>query len=150
VVDGMDVLEVQAEMKRIADKCRETSRPAFVDMRTYRFKGHSMSDPRKYRTKEEEEVFEADDPIGKLERHLKASGALSEDAFKAMLKSVRDEVRDAVAWSDASPAPGMDELFTDVFVERWGPYTGSTQPEMNGGTPNLPGTLTIDTKEELL
>ena len=150
VVDGMDVAEVYAQMKRICDKCRETSRPAFVDMRTYRYKGHSMSDPRKYRTKEEEEVFEADDPIGKLERQLRAEGALGDESFKAMQKSVREQVRDCVAWSDASPQPPAEELFTDVYVERWGPYTGSTQPDMNGGTPNLPGTKTIDTKEDLL
>jgi pyruvate dehydrogenase E1 component alpha subunit len=150
VVDGMDVTEVYAEMKRICDKCRETSRPAFVDMRTYRYKGHSMSDPRKYRTKEEEDVFESDDPIGKLERQLKASGTLTDDAFKAMQKSVREQVRECVAWSDASPPPPLEELFTDVFVEPWGPFTGSTQPDMNGGTPNLPGTKTIDTTEDLL
>ena len=50
----------------------------------------------------------------------------------------------------ASPQPPLEELFTDVYVERWGPYTGSAQPDMNGGTPNLPGTKTIDTKEDLL
>jgi pyruvate dehydrogenase E1 component alpha subunit len=150
VVDGMDVLSVYHDMSAIVEKCRRESRPAFVDMRCYRFKGHSMSDPRKYRTKEEEEVFEADDPIGKLERQLRAAGALNDDSFKAMQKAVRDQVRDCVAWSDASPQPPAEELFTDVYVERWGPYTGSTQPDMNGGTPNLPGTKTIDTKEDLL
>jgi len=150
VVDGMDVSEVYAQMKRIADKCRATSRPAFVDMRTYRYKGHSMSDPRKYRTKEEEEVFETGDPIGTLERQLRAAGILDDDKLKSMQKAIRDQVREAVAWSDASPVPSMDELFTDVYVEKWGPYTGSTQPEMNGGGANLPTTSTINVKEELL
>ena len=150
VVDGMDVLEVHADMKRIADKCRETSRPAFVDMRTYRFKGHSMSDPRKYRTKDEEDVFEADDPIGKLERHLVDAGAMTADEFKAMQKAVREQVREAVAWSDASPVPPLSELAHDVFVEPWGEYTGSSQPEITGGAPNLPSCRTIDTQEELL
>lgn len=149
VVDGMDVLEVYSQMKRIADQCRETSRPAFVDMRTYRYKGHSMSDPRKYRSKDEEQVFESDDPIGKLERQLKAAGLLTDDQFKEMQKSVRDVVREAVAWSDASPIPSLDELYEDVFVERWGPYTGSSQPEMNGGTANLPTVRTIVTNEEI-
>jgi pyruvate dehydrogenase E1 component alpha subunit len=149
VIDGMDVVDVYAEMKRIADRCRATSRPAFVDMRTYRYKGHSMSDPRKYRTKEEEEVFEAEDPIGKLQRRLQAAGQLADDEFKAMQKSIRDRVRDCVAWSDASPPPPPEELFTDVYLEPWGPYTGSTQPEMNGGTVNPAGFKTIATKEEL-
>src|SRR5205085_8980256 len=61
VIEGMDVIEVYNGMKPIVDQCRSTSRPAFVDIRTYRFKGHSMSDPRKYRTKEEEQQFEAED-----------------------------------------------------------------------------------------
>ena len=150
VVDGMDVVEVHSAMKHVADKCRATSRPAFVDMRTYRFKGHSMSDPRKYRTKEEEEVFEAGDPVGTLQARLMAMGALTEDGWRAMQKEVRDQVREAVAWSDASPPPPMSELHHDVFLEPWGPYTGSSQPEMNGGTPNPAGVRTIDTKEELL
>jgi len=149
VVDGMDVVEVHADMKRIADRCRETSRPAFVDMRTYRFKGHSMSDPRKYRTKEEEDVFEADDPIGKLQRRMMEAGVLAEDDFRAMQRAIREQVRDAVAWSDASPPPPLEELNTDVFLEPWGQYTGSTQPQMNGGTTNPPGFPTIATSEDL-
>jgi pyruvate dehydrogenase E1 component alpha subunit len=149
VIDGMDVVGVYSDMKRIADKCRATSRPAFVDVRTYRYKGHSMSDPRKYRTKEEEEVFEKHDPIGRLESRLKAAGKLTDETLKAMQKTVRETVRDAVTWSDESPVPPMAELFHDVFVEPWGPYTGSSQPAMNGGTANEPSMRTIDTKEEL-
>lgn len=149
VVDGMDVVNVYAQMKDIVEECRTKSRPAFVDMRTYRYKGHSMSDPRKYRTKEEEDIFEADDPIGKLERQLRSAGQLDDDAFKAMQKSVKDQVREAVAWSDASPLPSPEELFRDVYVEPWGPYSGSTQPEMLGGAPNLPTSRTIDTGEDL-
>ncbi len=149
VVDGMDVVNVYAQMKDIVEECRTKSRPAFVDMRTYRYKGHSMSDPRKYRTKEEEDVFEADDPIGKLERQLRTAGQLDDDAFKALQKSVKDQVREAVAWSDASPVPPPEELFRDVYVEPWGPYSGSTQPEMLGGAPNLPTSRTIDTGEDL-
>ena len=149
VIDGMDVLEVQTQMKRIADSCRENSRPAFVDMRTYRYKGHSMSDPRKYRTKEEEEVFETDDPIGKLERQLKAAGKLGDEEFRTMQREVREQVREAVAWSDASPVPAMDELYHDVFVEPWGPYTGSSDPSMLGSAARAPGVRTIDTDKEL-
>jgi len=57
--------------------------------------------------------------------------------------------RDAITWSDESPIPPMAELYHDVFVEPWGPYTGSSQPMMNGGTANPPSMRTIDTKEEL-
>ncbi|MBX3356165.1 MAG: pyruvate dehydrogenase (acetyl-transferring) E1 component subunit alpha [Phycisphaeraceae bacterium] len=128
VIDGMDVLEVHAGMSKVVADARRRSRPWFVDMRCYRFKGHSMSDPRKYRTREEEEVFEAGDPIGRLERVMRDRGALDDLRFKEMQKAVREEVRDAVKWADESPAPSVGELHHDVFVEPWGPYTGTSFP----------------------
>ncbi|MCA9291044.1 MAG: pyruvate dehydrogenase (acetyl-transferring) E1 component subunit alpha [Phycisphaerales bacterium] len=128
--DGLDVLAVYDGMKALADRCRETSRPAFVDIRTYRFKGHSMSDPRKYRTKEEEAEFEAKDPITRLQEYLATERDLTEDDVKAMTKDVRTQVRDAIAWAEASPEPDLSELYHDVYVERWGPYTGTSEPQL--------------------
>ncbi len=129
-VDGMDLVAVYEDMKAFCDKCRAASRPGFVDMKTYRYKGHSMSDPRKYRTREEEEHFESGDPIGKLRDALLAAGVIDEPAFSAMQKGVREEVREAIRWSDESPLPGIEELYHDVYVEKWGPYTGTSDPEM--------------------
>ncbi len=129
-VDGMDCVAVYEGMKAFCDRCRAASRPGFVDMKTYRFKGHSMSDPRKYRTREEEAQYEADDPIGKLKDALVAAGVLDEAAVKAMQKEIRTEVRASIEWSEASPPPGIEELHHDVYVERWGPYTGTSDPEM--------------------
>jgi pyruvate dehydrogenase E1 component alpha subunit len=129
-VDGMDVLNVYASMKDLCDRVRATSRPAFVDMRTYRYKGHSMSDPRKYRGREEEEQYEAEDPIGKLEKVIKDRKVASAAEIEAIVDRVKADVRDSVAWADASPAPGIDELYHDVYVEKWGPYTGTSLPEM--------------------
>jgi pyruvate dehydrogenase E1 component alpha subunit len=133
VIDGMDVLEVYRGFKPLVERCRAASRPAFVDMRTYRFKGHSMSDPRKYRTKDEEAQFEAEDPIEKLHQHLLANHLFTEDDFKAMAKSVKKEVRDAVKWSEESPEPPLSELYKDVYIEKWGPYTGTSKPQMLTG-----------------
>ena len=100
-------------------------------MRTYRFKGHSMSDPRKYRPREEEEVYESGDPIAKLRDTLLANGALDETTFKSIGKAIRGEVREAMKWADASPAPTPEaELYHDVYVEPWGPYTGTSLPQM--------------------
>jgi pyruvate dehydrogenase E1 component alpha subunit len=130
VIDGMDVLKVYDGMKPLVERCRETSRPCFVDMRTYRFKGHSMSDPRKYRTKEEEQKYETDDPIDKLAKHLIDAGDLSEDAYDAMVKEVRKEVRAAMKWAEDSPEPDISELYKDVYVDEWGPFTGTSLPEM--------------------
>jgi pyruvate dehydrogenase E1 component alpha subunit len=129
-IDGMDVLNVHAAMKDLADRCRATSRPAMVDMRTYRYKGHSMSDPRKYRTREEEERYDAHDPIGKLEKLIRDRKLMTPAELEEMHARVKREVRDAVAWADASPPPPLEELYHDVYVERWGPYTGTSLPEM--------------------
>ncbi len=129
-IDGMDAVAVYQEMKAFCDKCRAASRPGFVDMKTYRYKGHSMSDPRKYRTREEEEHFESGDPIGKLRDALIEAGVIDEAAFTAMQKQVREEVRESIRWADESPEPGIEELHHDVYVEKWGPYTGTSDPEM--------------------
>jgi pyruvate dehydrogenase E1 component alpha subunit len=133
VVDGMDVLSVYHDMSAIVEKCRRESRPAFVDMRCYRFKGHSMSDPRKYRTPEEENQYASDDPIGRLKLHLEERGELPEAVLKEMQKEIRDEVREAIAWSEASPEPPMSELYHDVFVEPHGPFNGTSLPQMLQG-----------------
>jgi pyruvate dehydrogenase E1 component alpha subunit len=131
VVDGMDVLNVYDGMKPVCDRARETSRPCFVDMRTYRFKGHSMSDPRKYRTKEEEAQYESQDPIDRLAKWLQDERDFTEDDYKQLLKDVRREVRDCVKWSEQSPLPvAAEELYKDVYVDEWGPYRGTSLPLM--------------------
>lgn len=131
IVDGMDVLRVYAQMKPVIDGCRENSRPAFIDMRTYRYKGHSMSDPRKYRTKEEEQQYESEDPIDKLAIYLKATRNFDDDQYKEMNRSVKEEVREAVDFAEKSPEPDVaKELYHDVCIEQYGPYTGTSLPEM--------------------
>ena len=92
-----------------------------------------MSDPRKYRTKEEEQRFEAEDPIDKLVEFLEAEHGMTADDVKSLTKEVKTQVRDAVKWAEASPKPDMSELYTDVYVEEWGPYTGTSLPEMLSG-----------------
>jgi pyruvate dehydrogenase E1 component alpha subunit len=130
VIEGMDVMSVYNGMKPVVDHCRSESRPAFVEIRTYRFKGHSMSDPRKYRTKDEEARFEAQDPIDTLAEFLTKEHGMTEDDYKQMGRAVRGEVRAAVKWAEESPAPDIDELYTDVYVEEWGPYRGTSLPSM--------------------
>jgi pyruvate dehydrogenase E1 component alpha subunit len=130
VIDGMDVMSVYNGMKPVVDRCRDRSRPAFVDVRTYRFKGHSMSDPRKYRTREEEQAHEADDPIDKLATFLRREHGVTDDEVKAVSRSVRTEVSEAIKWASASPPPDASELYTDVYVEAWGPYRGTSPPQI--------------------
>lgn len=129
-IDGMDIMNVFNSLKPLVDRCRENSRPIFVDMRTYRFKGHSMSDPRKYRTKDEEQQYEQDDPIEKLASHLITQGELSDERYEELVQETRQQVRDAMEWADNSPEPVPDELYTDVYVDRWGHYRGTSLPQM--------------------
>ncbi len=128
VIDGMDIIEVYRDMKPLVDRCRDTSKPIFVDMRCYRFKGHSVSDPRKYRTHEEEAKWELEDPIDRMAAYLDAAGHLSRDEFKAMGKEVCQNIREVVEWAKNSPEPGLEELYHDVYVDPWGPYTGTSIP----------------------
>ncbi len=130
VIEGMDVMNVYNGMKPVVDRCRKECRPAFIEVRTYRFKGHSMSDPRKYRSKEEEQRFEAEDPVDKLAAYLSREHGMSEEEYKTTTKAVRTQVREAVKWAEASPVPTREDLFTDVYVERWGPYLGTSPPAM--------------------
>jgi pyruvate dehydrogenase E1 component alpha subunit len=130
VIEGMDVMSVYDGMKPVVDRCREQSRPAFVEIRTYRFKGHSMSDPRKYRTKEEEQQYEAEDPIDKLAAFLQREHGMTEEQLAAMSKEIRTQVRESVKWAEASPEPDLEELYTDVYVDEWGPFKGTSEPPM--------------------
>ncbi|MSR18167.1 MAG: pyruvate dehydrogenase (acetyl-transferring) E1 component subunit alpha [Phycisphaerales bacterium] len=147
VIDGMDILEVYHGMKVVCDRARANSRPAFVDMRTYRYKGHSMSDPRKYRSREEEEVWEASDPVQRLRNRLETSGLLTDEAWKQLTSQAKAEARDSLEFADASPVPPLSDLYRDVYAERWGPYTGSSQPLMNGGSENTPSFTATEGKE---
>jgi pyruvate dehydrogenase E1 component alpha subunit len=149
-IDGMDLLAVYHDMHELAEWCRTNSRPAFVDMKCYRYKGHSMSDPRKYRTREEEERNESNDAIAKFEKALLDHGVVTEESVKEMLKGVREEVRDSIQFSNESPEPPMSDLYTDVFVEPWGRYTGSSLPEFMGGSDNVCGFRSTDGKEGLV
>ncbi len=126
VIDGFDVLELYDHFKPLVDRCRDEQRPAFVDLKTYRYHGHSMSDPQKYRTKEEVDQFKSKDSVDRLAAYLlnerKTAGrspapVLTEDRFKAMQQEVRDAVREALDFAEKSPFPDPEaELYTDVLA----------------------------------
>ncbi|MEE2906435.1 MAG: pyruvate dehydrogenase (acetyl-transferring) E1 component subunit alpha [Planctomycetota bacterium] len=128
-IDGMDITKTYPAMKALVNDIRANPRPAFVDIDCYRFKGHSVSDPRKYRTHEEEQENEANDPIDNLAKFLMSSGVMEENDVKTMSKEIRTEIRAAVKWAEESPPPDLDELYHDVYVDKWGPYTGTSLPK---------------------
>lgn len=122
-IDGLDVRNVYDRMKPLVDECRDLQRPGFVDLKTYRYQGHSMSDPQKYRTKEEVEGFKEKDSIANLASHLMTPedeggrGCLSEDEWKTMQTEIRQVVLDAVEFAEkaADPDPAK-ELATDTYA----------------------------------
>lgn len=117
VINGMDVFSVYEQMKVIADDCRATSEPWFVEIRTYRYRGHSMSDPQKYRTKEELEEYQKIDPVERLRAYILSKKVANEDAVKIIEDRVEEEVLESVKFADESPFPELEELYDDMFSE---------------------------------
>jgi len=116
-VDGMDVRAVKAAGSRVAKWVREGNGPYILEMLTYRYRGHSMSDPAKYRTKEEvKEVREHHDPIEQVRTRLLASGAVSEDDLKRIDREIRDVVNAAAEFAQADLEPEPGELTSDVLL----------------------------------
>jgi pyruvate dehydrogenase E1 component alpha subunit len=116
-VDGMDVLAVKAAGLRAVEFARSGKGPFILEMMTYRYRGHSMSDPAKYRSKEEvDEVRSKRDPIDHLREEILAKKIADEDALKAIDREVRDVVTAAAEFSQSSPEPDPAELYTDVLA----------------------------------
>jgi pyruvate dehydrogenase E1 component alpha subunit len=101
--DGDDVLRVRARIKEAVDRARETSEPTLVEINTYRFRGHSMSDPGQYRTKEEVEEWKKRDPVSLGRRRLAEETDLDEGTLKALEARVKAEIDDAVKFAEESP-----------------------------------------------
>lgn len=118
VVDGQDVLAVHSAMNRAVERARGEKLPTLLEIRTYRFMGHSMSDPihGHYRTKEEVEEQRKRDPIAVWSQKLIADGVMTEDEIKAMDQQVMAEVEDAYKFADEAPDPEPDALFRDVYA----------------------------------
>jgi pyruvate dehydrogenase E1 component alpha subunit len=116
-VDGMDVEAVQAAGRKAIEWCRAGNGPTILEMKTYRYRGHSMSDPAKYRTREEvTAVREKRDPIDHLGQKLLAAKLITEDEIKAMDKDTRQIVNAAAEYATDSPEPDAAELYTDVLA----------------------------------
>ncbi|MGO8713858.1 MAG: pyruvate dehydrogenase (acetyl-transferring) E1 component subunit alpha [Rhizomicrobium sp.] len=116
-VDGMDVEAVHEAGKRAVEWCRAGNGPIILEMKTYRYRGHSMSDPAKYRTREEvQEVREKRDPIEHLGQHLVLNGLANEDELKAMDKQTRLIINTAAEFATESPEPDPSELYADILV----------------------------------
>lgn len=115
-VDGMDVIAVFKAVKYAAEKVRETSRPYFIEAVTYRFRGHSMADPAKYRSAAEHDVWKARDPIPAFAKRLLEEGIASGEQLEVIMAKARAVVQEAVQFAEASPWPEDEEVFNDIYV----------------------------------
>ncbi len=118
-VDGMDVRAVKAAADRALKSVRDGGGPYILEMLTYRYRGHSMSDPAKYRTREEvQQMREARDPIEQLRTRMLKDDVASEEELKAIDREIRDTVNAAAEFAQEDAEPDAAELWTDVMVER--------------------------------
>ncbi|MEX0721696.1 MAG: pyruvate dehydrogenase (acetyl-transferring) E1 component subunit alpha [Balneolaceae bacterium] len=117
VINGMDVFSVYEKMKEVAEDVRKTSEPWFLEIRTYRYRGHSMSDPQKYRSKEELQTYQKNDPIERLKDYLQDNNILKDDEIQEIEDGVEQTVLDAVEFADNADFPDESALYDDMFID---------------------------------
>ena len=121
-VDAMSVEAVHIAVEKAADRARRGDGPTLLEFRTYRYKGHSMSDPAKYRTKEEVEEYKAKDPVEQVRATVLAKKYATEEELNKIDKRIKEEVEASVKFAEESPYPSPEEAFKDVYVQSDYPY----------------------------
>ncbi len=121
-IDGMTPETVHDGVARAVKRAREKGGPTLLEIKAYRYKGHSMSDPAKYRTKEEMEEYKQKDPLETTLSKLKNEFNVPEEEIETINERVKAEVEEAVKFADESPLPGDDELYKDIYVQQDYPF----------------------------
>ncbi|KAA9332939.1 pyruvate dehydrogenase (acetyl-transferring) E1 component subunit alpha [Hymenobacter busanensis] len=121
-VDAMHVEEVHNAVARAAERARAGEGPSFLEFKTYRYKGHSMSDPAKYRTKEEVEEYRMRDSIENVRHTILTQGMATEDELNAIDEKLKAVVAESVEFAEQSPYPPAEELYRDVYVQEDYPF----------------------------
>jgi pyruvate dehydrogenase E1 component alpha subunit len=116
VVDGMNFRHVRDTLSAVVTSIRRDPHPAFVEVRTYRYRGHSMSDPASYRTKEQLEKYRLDDPITRLRAQLTREGKLSNEKFDELDKKAKDTALAAVKFAEESAEPPLEKLYDYTYA----------------------------------
>ncbi len=122
VIDGMSAEAVHEGVARAVKRAREGGGPTLLEIKTYRYKGHSISDPQKYRTKEEVEEYKSKDPISMLLNTIKENKLITEDELNAINHRVEEAVAESVKFAEESPWPNDDEVLKDIYVDKDYPY----------------------------
>ncbi len=121
-VDGMQPETVHEAIARAAEHIRSGKGPYYLNVKTYRYKGHSVSDPAKYRTKEELQEYQERDPIKVTETKILERNFLTEEELKAIQNEIKDEIKEAYDFADASDYPDPSELFSDNYLQEDYPF----------------------------
>ena len=117
-VDGMDVMAVKEAGMRAVEHCRSGQGPYVLGVKTYRYRGHSMSDPAKYRTREEvQKMKEERDPIDHIREMIEQGKHATADELKSIDKDIKKRVQESADFAVESPEPALDQLYTDIYVE---------------------------------
>lgn len=119
-VDGMDVLQMYEATQRALEHIRAGKGPYFIEAMCYRFEGHSMGDPQRYRAKEEVEQHKLHDPIVAFGKYLEGEGVLDENGLEQVDREVAQEVEAIAAFADSSPAPSPEALYEHVYANHQG------------------------------
>jgi pyruvate dehydrogenase E1 component alpha subunit len=122
VVDGMSVEDVHKAIKEASDRARKGEGPTLLDIKTYRYKGHSMSDPQKYRTKQEVEDYKAKDPIKRVADTIIENNFATKKEIEKIDTKVKLIVEESVRFAEESPLPEKDELYEDVYIQKDYPF----------------------------
>ena len=122
VVDGMSPEDVHNAVLRAVNRAREKGGPTLLEIKTYRYKGHSMSDPQKYRDKEEVEEYKQKDPIDHVLKVLKDQYNVEDALIEEINERVKAEVEESVKFAEESPWPNEDELLKDIYVQEDYPF----------------------------
>src|SRR6202521_4514403 len=126
-LDGMNLREVLLKTSEFVEKTRADSQPRFIEALCYRFKGHSVVDPDKYRSAEDKEKFRKADPIVAFEHELEKSGLADEEYFKKVRQEIDAEVQEVIRFADESPDPKVEDLYKYVYAGDW-----ENRPELRG------------------
>jgi pyruvate dehydrogenase E1 component alpha subunit len=118
-IEGMDVIEVRNAALEVIEQVRQEKTPYFLEIVTYRFRGHSMGDPERYRKAEEVKQWQENDPIGVYRKYLMSNNIAPEEELNDIDLKVTGEVREAVEFAENSPEPAPESLFDYVYVEKY-------------------------------
>src|SRR6478672_6291952 len=127
-IDGMSTEAVHEGVSRAVKRAREGDGPTLLEIKTYRYKGHSISDPQKYRTKEEVEEYKQKDPIEQVLKTIRQKGFATDEEINAINERVNKEVEESVKFAEESPWPDESEVYKDVYVDPDYPFVKDNYP----------------------